>query len=70
MKKKNFEKKLNNFKNESGDWDLRIMLASQCKREKIEVPWYFKSWVNIKHVFEDFYKRESFGMKAMANFIF
>eukprot|EP01091_Cochliopodium_minus_P015311 TRINITY_DN5408_c0_g1_i1.p1 TRINITY_DN5408_c0_g1~~TRINITY_DN5408_c0_g1_i1.p1 ORF type:complete len:385 (+),score=88.78 TRINITY_DN5408_c0_g1_i1:2-1156(+) len=48
-----------------GDWDLNIMLQSQCKREKITVPWYFKRWVNIKHVFENIFKKESFGMKNM-----
>lgn len=33
-----------------GDWDLKAMLPEQCKREKVILPAYFNSWMNIKKV--------------------
>ncbi|KAG8230209.1 hypothetical protein J437_LFUL009271 [Ladona fulva] len=36
----------------SGDWDLKVMLPSQCKMLGLEVPPYMKKWINIKRVFK------------------
>ena len=35
-----------------GDWDLKTMLPGQCKHLKVDVPPYFKKWVNIKKPFK------------------
>ena len=49
-----------------GDWDLNVMLTKQTKLEKLKVPNYFSSWVNIKHAFRDYYKiPKSMGMAGM-----
>ena len=34
-----------------GDWDLKTMLPGQCEYLKVDVPPYFKKWVNIKEAF-------------------
>ncbi|XP_014207555.1 ERI1 exoribonuclease 3 [Copidosoma floridanum] len=34
-----------------GDWDLKVMLPEQCKLDNIEVPSYFKEWINLKTTF-------------------
>lgn len=33
-----------------GDWDLGQLLPRQCSHMKLNVPAYFKSWINIKMV--------------------
>ena len=33
-----------------GDWDLKQMLPQQCQREQIDLPPYFRTWMNIKKV--------------------
>lgn len=33
-----------------GDWDLRDLLPNQCRYLGLEVPHYFKSWINMKMV--------------------
>ena len=33
-----------------GDWDLQLMLPSQCYHSGVPVPDYFQSWINIKTV--------------------
>eukprot|EP01080_Neovahlkampfia_damariscottae_P003633 gene3633-6449_t len=49
-----------------GDWDLNVMLPKQTKLEKLKVPSYFSSWINIKHAFRDYYKiPKSLGMAGM-----
>jgi inhibitor of KinA sporulation pathway (predicted exonuclease) len=48
-----------------GDWDLKVMLPKQCKRENIVVPPYYKKFVNIKHIFTDFMHKKAFGMTLM-----
>lgn len=37
-----------------GDWDLRIMLPSQCNQFKIDYPPYFRKWINLKKVIHYF----------------
>jgi ERI1 exoribonuclease 3 len=34
----------------SGDWDLQVLLPTQCYNEHLPVPSYFTSWINIKQV--------------------
>jgi len=41
-----------------GDWDLGRMLPEQCAREHIDVPIYFKEFINIKKVFQSFYNKK------------
>ncbi|CAH8652708.1 unnamed protein product [Heterobilharzia americana] len=36
-----------------GDWDLKTMLPVQCKQLGIDVPDYFKQWINLKQVYCD-----------------
>lgn len=33
-----------------GDWDFRQLLPRQCLQTGLEIPAYFKSWINIKMV--------------------
>jgi inhibitor of KinA sporulation pathway (predicted exonuclease) len=39
-----------------GNWDLQMMLSSQCKREKIPLPSYFHKWVDLRDLFERTYQ--------------
>jgi len=39
-----------------GDWDLKTMLPTECSRKCIKIPKYFKSWMNIKHIFQAHYQ--------------
>ncbi|XP_003425664.1 ERI1 exoribonuclease 3 [Nasonia vitripennis] len=34
-----------------GDWDLKVMLPSQCELDNINVPDYLKEWINLKSSF-------------------
>jgi hypothetical protein len=47
------------------------MLSSQCNREMIDRPPYFRSWINIKKLFQSFYKQPNLlgmaGMLKVAN---
>uniref|UniRef100_A0A1I8HZR1 Exonuclease domain-containing protein n=3 Tax=Macrostomum lignano TaxID=282301 RepID=A0A1I8HZR1_9PLAT len=36
-----------------GDWDLNVMLPSQCAHFGIPLPLYMTRWINIKRVFSD-----------------
>jgi len=49
-----------------GDWDLNICLRKEAKFKKINLKNYFKTWINIKRVFEDFRGlNRPFGMVEM-----
>ncbi|CAL8073576.1 unnamed protein product [Calicophoron daubneyi] len=50
-----------------GDWDLRKMLPSQCKLLEIDVPTYFRKWINIKKVHADVVGRFPSGMLQMLS---
>jgi len=50
-----------------GDWDLKKMMPNQCRQSRIELPTYFSSFVNIKQLYSEFYKRKEVGMKGMLN---
>jgi ERI1 exoribonuclease 3 len=61
-----FEKGVNFAFATCGDWDLGVMLPSQTTRESLKVKNYFSSWINVKHVFRDYYKiPKSMGMDGM-----
>ncbi|XP_012283366.1 ERI1 exoribonuclease 3 [Orussus abietinus] len=36
-----------------GDWDLKVMLPSQCALERLEVPDCFETWIDLKKIFAD-----------------
>lgn len=36
-----------------GNWDIQVMLADQCRRQQVRVPFYMQSWINVKHSFKD-----------------
>ena len=42
-----------------GDWDLKTMLPSQCTVLGLNIPDYFKKWINIKKIFT-----QAFGIRA------
>lgn len=45
-----------------GDWDLKTMLPTQCQLSGLQsYPDYFKSWINIKDVFNERYKSKITG---------
>jgi ERI1 exoribonuclease 3 len=45
-----------------GDWDLKTMLPTQCQLSGLQsYPDYFKSWINIKDVFNVRYKSKITG---------
>lgn len=50
-----------------GDWDLKTALPDQCNYLKIDVPLYFKKWVNIKKVFKNVTGSRATSMVGMLN---
>jgi len=53
-----------------GDWDLRSMLPRQCALVDLKIPSYFKSWINIKRLFGEFYnKKKVKGMTDMLSYL-
>ncbi|PAV58666.1 hypothetical protein WR25_10048 [Diploscapter pachys] len=34
-----------------GDWDLKFALPDECQAKKIEIPEYFKKWINLKKAY-------------------
>lgn len=36
-----------------GDWDLKVMLPTQCQYDNIQLPNYLKQWINLKVSFYD-----------------
>ena len=48
-----------------GDWDLKTCLPSQLHYHNEKVPSIFKSWINIKYEFENFYGKKARGMTGM-----
>ena len=34
-----------------GDWDLRVMLPSQCKLDGLAVPKHFQKWIDLKRIY-------------------
>ncbi|CAH8656838.1 unnamed protein product [Schistosoma margrebowiei] len=50
-----------------GDWDLKTMLPKQCKVLGIDVPDYFKQWINLKQVYCGVMGQFPFGMMSMLS---
>lgn len=50
-KGKYFEEKNKSAFVTCGEWDLKVMIPSQCATEKLTVPDYFSEWINLKIVF-------------------
>ena len=34
-----------------GDWDLKYMLPNQCDTSNIQMPRYFRKWINVKRTY-------------------
>eukprot|EP01130_Rhizamoeba_saxonica_P005380 TRINITY_DN2153_c0_g1_i10.p1 TRINITY_DN2153_c0_g1~~TRINITY_DN2153_c0_g1_i10.p1 ORF type:complete len:316 (+),score=48.35 TRINITY_DN2153_c0_g1_i10:174-1121(+) len=50
-----------------GDWDLKTMLPNQCRLSNMAVPNIFKSWINIKRCFSEYYQTKMVGMANMLD---
>lgn len=53
-----------------GNWDLKVMLPSQCDLDGIVLPDQFKQWIDLKHTFSEFvryYPRSLRDMLARLN---
>ncbi|CAH8679521.1 unnamed protein product [Schistosoma rodhaini] len=50
-----------------GDCDLKTMLPRQCKALGIDVPDYFKQWINLKQVYCNVMGQFPFGMMSMLS---
>jgi len=48
-----------------GDWDLKTMLPMDCKLNGIELPGYYKRWINLKRPFEKRYNVKVRGFNSM-----
>ncbi|XP_031496110.1 uncharacterized exonuclease domain-containing protein At3g15140 [Nymphaea colorata] len=48
-----------------GNWDIKTKIPQQCTVSGIEVPSYFKEWINLKDVYLNFYRRRATGMMTM-----
>ncbi len=54
-----------------GDWDLMTCLRQECKLKKIDYKEYFKSWINIKTCFKEYFKKDDLkiGMDGMLKML-
>ncbi|VDM83336.1 unnamed protein product [Strongylus vulgaris] len=50
-----------------GDWDLGIMLPSEAKNKRLEIPDYFSQWINIKKSHCDHTGTFPKGLKDLLN---
>lgn len=50
-----------------GNWDLAAMLPGQCKYLGIQVPDYFKQWINVKEIYARFMGHYPRGMMSMLD---
>jgi phosphohistidine phosphatase SixA len=50
-----------------GDWDLKTCLPNQLAHHNMKMPNIFRSWVNIKKAYGQFYYRKASGMTSMLN---
>jgi inhibitor of KinA sporulation pathway (predicted exonuclease) len=51
-----------------GSWDLKTMLPQDAWEHWVDIPGYYKRWINIKEPFSRIYNRaNSGGMEAMLN---
>ena len=55
-----------------GDWDLSICLRNEAQAKKIDVPEFFKGWINIKKMFptdEAYHKKYKKTLPGMAKML-
>eukprot|EP01080_Neovahlkampfia_damariscottae_P001887 gene1887-1028_t len=50
-----------------GNWDIKTQIPNQCQISDIQIPTHFGEWINIKDVYNSFYKKKITGMKGMLN---
>lgn len=50
-----------------GDWDLKMMMPSQCATEELTVPDYLSEWINLKKTFCDVTKVYPHGIVDMLS---
>lgn len=48
-----------------GNWDIKTQVPHQCGISGMELPSYFREWINLKDVYLNFYNRKARGMLAM-----
>ncbi|KAL4204720.1 hypothetical protein AMTRI_Chr01g111270 [Amborella trichopoda] len=48
-----------------GNWDLKTKVPQQCEVSCIELPSYFREWINLKDIYLNFYNKRATGMMAM-----
>ena len=48
-----------------GDWDLKTMLPGQCKYLEVDVPQYFRKWMNVKTAFSNITGLKAIGKVPM-----
>ncbi|XP_032682556.1 ERI1 exoribonuclease 3 [Odontomachus brunneus] len=48
-----------------GNWDLKVMLPSQCSLDGITLPDQFKQWIDLKHTFSEYKMRYPRGLQDM-----
>lgn len=52
-----------------GHWDLGTVMINECKKWNLIPPKIYCQYINIKDIFDDFYKAKSEGMANMLNFL-
>lgn len=52
-----------------GHWDLGVVMISECKKHNIIPPKVYQRYINIKQLFDVFYKSKSRGMTNMLNYL-
>ncbi|KNC53096.1 uncharacterized protein AMSG_12260 [Thecamonas trahens ATCC 50062] len=52
-----------------GPWDVRDFVAGECKRKRVEFPWYMRSWVDIRHTYHRHYRNGARRLNGMLEAI-
>lgn len=52
-----------------GAWDLKTMLPKEIKNKKLHYHQVYKTYINIKDEFENFYKKKAGGMVGMLDYL-
>lgn len=48
-----------------GNWDIKTQVPHQCNIAGMELPSYFREWINLKDIYLNFYNWTARGMLAM-----
>lgn len=48
-----------------GEWDLQIMLPDQCQLINSRIPFYFRTWINIKKSYANHFGKWPKSLKSM-----